>query len=330
MSVDLTERKRAERALLVSEERLRLTQQAARIGTFEFDYQTGINAWTPELEAMHGLEPGAFPGTLSYWDKLIHQEDRVGVWSLVNQAFETGSATNGEWRVVWPDGDLHWLYGRFQVLKHESNRPLRLLGVCMDITPRKLAEERAHRHLSDLIRMDRINTAGQMASGLAHELNQPLTAIAIQAGLAATLSNSNEPADRAELSAALHEVVQESRRAGSIIRTLRGLFKNDSSSRGKVRINEIVEDIVQIVTVVARDAQVKIDLALGDVPVTMADRVQIGQLVLNGSFVSRHRSRNLNSSSLRCRIRGRGSRRRYDPRCSTVSSPRSPRESAWD
>ena len=112
---DISERKVAEEALRKSEERMRLAQSAARIGTFEWNIRTGVNTWTPELEAMYGLPPGGFGGTQTAFENLVHPDDRARVIELDNWALKTGQPTAGEWRVVWADGSVHWIAGRWQV-----------------------------------------------------------------------------------------------------------------------------------------------------------------------------------------------------------------------
>jgi len=138
---DITERKLAEEALRKSEERLRLAHQAARIGTFERNIRTGVNTWTPELEAMYGLPAGGFGGTQTAFENLVHPDDRARVIELDNWALNTGQPTKGEWRVVWPDGSVHWIAGRWQVYMNESGQPVRMVGINIDITDRKLAEQ---------------------------------------------------------------------------------------------------------------------------------------------------------------------------------------------
>jgi PAS domain S-box-containing protein len=142
---DITERKRAEANLRESEARLRLAHQVARMGTFEWDIHEGVNVWTPELEAMYGLAPGEFERTQTAWENLVHPDDRAGALRLVEKAFETGAPTQGEWRVTWPDGSLHWLAGRWQVFKDDLGKPLRMVGVNLDITDRKEAEQALRR-----------------------------------------------------------------------------------------------------------------------------------------------------------------------------------------
>ena len=124
-----------------SEERLRLAQQAARIGTFEWNIQTGVNIWTTELETMYGLRPGGFSRTQAAFESLVHPEDRAEVARLADASLKTRQPTTGEWRVIWPDESVHWIAGRWQAFMDEFGEPSRMMGVNIDITERKLAEQ---------------------------------------------------------------------------------------------------------------------------------------------------------------------------------------------
>jgi PAS domain S-box-containing protein len=128
-------------ALKESESRLLLAHQAAHIGAFEWSLQTGVNIWTPALESMYGLKPGEFGGTEKAWERLVHPEDRSRAVATVERAVNTFQPQEGEWRVVWPDGSVHWLIGRFQAFKDHAGKPSRLVGANVDITGRKKAEE---------------------------------------------------------------------------------------------------------------------------------------------------------------------------------------------
>jgi PAS domain S-box-containing protein len=124
-----------------SEERLRLAQQAARMGTFEWNLETGVNTWNSELEALYGLPAGGFERKQEAFERLLHPEDRTNVQELIRQALKTGNPTKGEWRVIWPDGSLHWIAGQWQVFMDQSGNPSKMVGVNMDISERKHAEE---------------------------------------------------------------------------------------------------------------------------------------------------------------------------------------------
>ena len=145
-----------EKALRESEERLHLAQQVARVGTFEWNIKSGMNRWTPELERIYGLSPGSFPGTQPAWEELVHPEDREKAVRALGKAMKDG-AFEEEWRVIWPDGSVHWLLGRAWVFKDQAGDPERVIGVNIDVTDRKLAEselresQRRFREMFDLL-----------------------------------------------------------------------------------------------------------------------------------------------------------------------------------
>jgi PAS domain S-box-containing protein len=134
------ERLRGADALRESDERLRLAQRVAHLGTFEWDIQKGVSYWSPELEKMYGLPPGGFPGNQRAFVQLVHPHDRDEMQRLVERTMREGEA-DGEWRIVRPDGSVHWLFGRASVFKDEHGRPQRMIGANIDITERKKAQQ---------------------------------------------------------------------------------------------------------------------------------------------------------------------------------------------
>src|SRR6266550_1501752 len=137
----LEARLEAEQAVRASEERLRLAQQAGGIGTFERNIRTGVVTWTPEMESLYGLPPGGFGQTHTAFEDLIHPDDRARVGGWVESPLKREHRTRGEWRVLWPDGSIHWISGRWQVFMNESGEPFRVVGANIDVTGRKRAEE---------------------------------------------------------------------------------------------------------------------------------------------------------------------------------------------
>ncbi|MBI3651162.1 MAG: PAS domain-containing protein [Acidobacteria bacterium] len=141
---DIDQLKIAEEAVRRNQERLELTQQAARIGSFEWNIQTNVNIWSKELEALYGLEPRAFVGTLEAWAAYLYPEDRIKMQEDLRQALGDGHLAS-EWRVVWPDGTIHWLDVRARVYLDTDGQPLRMLGINIEITERRQAEEELRR-----------------------------------------------------------------------------------------------------------------------------------------------------------------------------------------
>jgi PAS domain S-box-containing protein len=124
-----------------SQQRLDLAQRAARIGTFDWNLQTGVNVWTQQLEAMYGLKAGEFAGTQRAWEDFVHPDDRENTIAGVNHSLATGEQVEREFRVIWHDGTLRWLLARWQMLPDHAGQPLRVIGINIDITERKKAEE---------------------------------------------------------------------------------------------------------------------------------------------------------------------------------------------
>ncbi|HEY9763320.1 MAG TPA: PAS domain-containing protein [Trichocoleus sp.] len=137
--LDVTEQKRVAKALRQKQERLDLAQSAAKIGSFEWNIETNVNIWSPELEAIYGLQPGQFEGTYEAWLQRLHPEDRAASERDVQAAMKTGELFT-YWRVLWPDNKVRWLHARAKVFYDAQDKPQRMVGVNMDVTDRKEAE----------------------------------------------------------------------------------------------------------------------------------------------------------------------------------------------
>ena len=146
---------------------------------------------------------------------------------------------------------------------------------------RQRAEDQAQRHQSDLAHIDRINTMGEMASSLAHELNQPLAAISTycQAGLRIIENKEDQPE---KLSHALEHASIQSQRAGQIIRQMRQLASKGIVRREPVDINRVIHDTVNLVRAELKRKNISLTLDLErDLPEVVADETQIEQVILN-------------------------------------------------
>ncbi len=132
---------RREAALRESEGRLRLAQQAARVGTWEWDIETGVSVWSEMIWQLVGLEPGDGTTTVEKFIEFIHPEDRDRAVLKVKEVIAEGEAYYDEFRLVRRDGGVLWVSGKGRVIRSASGRPERMIGVNIDITERKLAEE---------------------------------------------------------------------------------------------------------------------------------------------------------------------------------------------
>lgn len=137
---DITARKQTEQALRLSEERLRRSQRFANIGSWDWNIQTGELYWSERISALFGYEAGELETTYENFLGCIHPDDRQGVIDAVNNSIDTGAEYDIEHRVVWPDGSIHCMHERGNVVRGLDETPLQMLGVVQDITERKTME----------------------------------------------------------------------------------------------------------------------------------------------------------------------------------------------
>ncbi|MEG5058278.1 PAS domain S-box protein [Microcoleus sp. A2-C5] len=139
--IDLTEISRVEAELKNNQQRLQIAQQAGKIGTFEWNVQTGELACTPELEALYGLPIGGFDSSYQNLLAMVHPDDRTFTQQQVQATAASGEELNIEFRICRPDNSVGWIACRAKVFQDDRGLPLRMIGVNVDISDRKQAEE---------------------------------------------------------------------------------------------------------------------------------------------------------------------------------------------
>lgn len=185
---------------------------------------------------------------------------------------------------------LHPERGTTEYWKVLVNRGLALFSIGMTLflgvlrrraeDARRRAEEETREHLAALAHLDRLHAAGQLATGLAHEVNQPLAAIGLQAEVAARLSA--DPARGAALVACLEEIAAQSQRAGEIVKSLRRMTAPGQSAPAAVDLNEVTRAAARVIEWEARRAGAAVTLELKEpLPAVWGDRVQLEQVVFN-------------------------------------------------
>jgi formate hydrogenlyase transcriptional activator len=149
---DITDRKHAEQALSESEqalrdseERLRLALKSGRMGVWDWDRRTNLRKWSKEYFLVMGLLPFSVEPDYHAWAKCLHPEDLPRAKAAVEAAIAEKKEYRCDYRVVWPDGTIRWVVARGEPIYDQDGQCVRVMGVLVDITERKLAEEEIHR-----------------------------------------------------------------------------------------------------------------------------------------------------------------------------------------
>jgi two-component system sensor kinase FixL len=282
LSSDMARGARLARELELSDRRLNLAADSADLGLWEWDLSKDQIWVTPKRRAQLGFPVSGkitFEDLISRW----HADDRDKVRRALRNAVESGKDYNEEFRRVLADGSVRWVASRGRVQVNKHGKPLRLLGISMDITARKQAELEAARQHHDLAHLARVSALGELSSSLAHELTHPITAILSNAQAAQRFLDADE-IDLKEVREILNDIVTEDQRAGEVIHRLRGLLKKGEPQIhcDDIDLNKVIGDVLKLMRsdLINENVTVHTDLAQS-LAAVCGDRVQLQQVVLN-------------------------------------------------
>lgn len=139
--IDVTERKKAEEALRKSKIQLEQSHQSAGAGTWDWDMLSQHLIWSKELYALFGLDPGSVGASFDLWNQVVHPDDLEVASKRIEQAIKEKMPLDSEYRVIYPNGEVHWINALGNTTYDDTGQPLYMAGLCTDITKRKLAED---------------------------------------------------------------------------------------------------------------------------------------------------------------------------------------------
>jgi PAS domain S-box-containing protein len=280
LGASMDEARHAERAIRESEERMAFAAASANIGLWYLEVATERLWATEYCRSMLGLATDA-PLTRATILEAVHPDDRQFTIESIRSAARSGEDVAAEFRVVLPGGEVRWFRARARADRDDQGKPFRISGIFSDITAAKMAEHEADLQRRELAHLTRVAVMGELSGAMAHELNQPLTAILSNAQ-AAQLMLANDAPNLGDIGQAIDDIVIEDKRAGEVIERLRGLLRKDEGKRASVEINELVLSTLQLLHSELISRRINVITNLGrDLPPIWGDRVQLQQVVLN-------------------------------------------------
>jgi len=266
-----------EAELRVSEHRLRAATEAARIGIWEWHLDTGAVTWSPMLEELMGDAPGTFPGSRAAVLARLHPDSRAAYLAAEEQALHGDGLFHAELLFQRSDGSERWgvLHGR--LLRDADGNPERLAGVDLDISERKrLERERAFLE-AQMRQQQKLDAIGTLASGVAHEINNPINGVMNYAQLI-----MDQAAGQADIVDHAREIIHETERVATIVRNLLQFARHEKLSHGPVALSAIVEATLSLVRIILKRDQIQLQVELpGELPVVNCCSQQIQQVIMN-------------------------------------------------
>ena len=273
-------RRRAEASLRDSEQRMTLAVEAANFGIWIRDLARNEIWASDRWRDLFGFAKEERLELAGILEK-VHPEDRESLGRKFASVVEHEGDYETQYRIVLPGDQVRWISSHGRVERNGSGKPVIVRGVSRDITGRKLAESEIQLQRAELVHVTRVSTMGQLASSLAHELNQPLGAILHNAE-AAEILLQNGPPDIEEIRAILADIRQDDQRAGAIIDRMRTLVRHRQFQGSPLNMNTLTGEVVTLVRPDAerRNTKVTWEPAPTAAPV-FGDHVELQQVILN-------------------------------------------------
>jgi len=280
LSTDLLRAKQLVVELSEKEQEAALAAEAANLGTFTRNIPQDAIEASDEWRELFGFASDD-PLSLGALLQKIHVDDRAAFGESIARSIRDRGEQHIEFRVPLPDGRMRWIAAIGRVEFDSHGRPLRSRGACIDITSRKQAEQEMLRLRQDIAHVGRVSVMGQLASALAHEINQPLGAILRNAEAAAIFLQDPSP-DLAEIAAILEDIRKDDQRAGAVIDRMRALLRRQEVEMKPLEVPQMLDDVAALLRPDAMARHIALDMDVPpDLPRLRGDRVQLQQVLLN-------------------------------------------------
>ncbi len=282
---DVSEKKRAEEALRRNESYLAQAQRLAHIGGWVWEVADRNALYlSEEWYRIYGFDS---KGGMPTWEERLqrlHPDDRPRFQATIDRVIAERTNYDVAFRILTPDASVRFIHSVGQPVVSPSGELLQFVGVAMDVTESRRAEEereRLRQELAHLAHLNRVSTMGELSASLAHEIKQPIGAAATNADACLRFLDRDRP-DVPEAREAVLEMARDVRRAADIIERIRSLYQKGSSHQNLVDVNEVIREMVAMLRNEASRHSVSIRTEIADgLPKVMADRVQLQQVLMN-------------------------------------------------
>jgi predicted ATPase/signal transduction histidine kinase len=262
-----------------SEAYLSEAQRLSHTGTCAWRPSNEKVYWTRETFSIFEFDPAITP-TQELVARRVHPDDIAAFQAVLERASKDGRDYAHEYRLRMHDERIKHVQVVARAFRDETGE-VEFVGSVMDVTAIRQAEHELHKTQTDLAHVMRVTSLGELTASIAHEVNQPLGAVLINADACLSWLNHKQP-NLAEAHAALERIVRDGTRAGEVIRRVRTLAKKAETKLAPLNLNDVLSEALTLVQHELSSARValRMELARG-LPVILADKVQLQQVILN-------------------------------------------------
>jgi PAS domain S-box-containing protein len=279
--IDITDRHKAESELRRFATYLAEAEKLSHTGCWARNVKTGELFWSQEEWRIFGLDPTKTQLSYQLFLDLVHPQDRSYLEEASKRSVGERRSYDIPFRVVLADGSIKHIHSVGNPVFEENGDVVEYIGVSMDVTERKRAEAALQETQSELARVARLTTMGELAASIAHEINQPLAAV-VTNGNAALRWLARDTPNLEETRDAITRLIKEANRASDVIGRIRTLLRKDKPEHVALDINDAIREVLILTdgAMQSRGVSVRADLSVA-LPRIDGDRVQLQQVVMN-------------------------------------------------
>ncbi len=258
-------------SLRKSEERFKFVSMATNDTVWDWDLKTNNVWWSEGIVNFLNYQRDDVKGDISWWEEHVHPEDRKRIVdSLKTVIASNGQLWSAEYKFLRADGSYVIVYNRAYVIRDDKDSPVRVIGAMTDISERKKMESR-------MLRTEKLSAMGQLAAGVAHEINNPLGVILGFSQGAIRRLKSDDPLDYP-----LKSIEREAVRCKNLVQDLLTFSRSTTTDQGPIDMNQTVMGALSLIRAQSKMSKVELETKLADgLPRVLGSKNQIQQIVIN-------------------------------------------------
>ena len=281
---DIDDQRRAEEALRESEQHLRLLVETIPALVGRTTAEGKLDYVNRRVVDYIGHEPGLIGMRLDHPDDRVahaHPDDRDARAQKWSHALKTREPWEDTYRIRSAAGEYRWFYERSEPLLDRDGRVVCWYSVSVDVNDNREMEEALRSTRRKLSAAMQIATVAEMSASIAHEINQPLASVVTNAHACQTWL-SHDPPNLERAQATLERIIRDGHSAAEVVRRIRALFKEAAPVKALLDINQIVAEVLRVLSDELRDNSIVVETELAaDLPMIAGDHVQIQQTLIN-------------------------------------------------